>query len=257
MKVVVVGGTGLIGSKVVALLPKEGHTVVIAAPTTGVDVVTGEGLNQALAGASVVIDLTNPPSFEDHAIMNFYMTAGHNLLAAASHARIKHHVVLSVVGTQRMASSPYFRGKMVQEEIVSKSRVHFTILHSTQFFEFLPSIIEGATEDDGVVHLPAGMVQPIAAEDVALAVTRQAMQPPANEIVEIAGPERASLVDFAQRYLMVAGDSRKVVADEHATYYGAPLQKDTLLPTHSAWRGATCFNGWLGRHATVRPTAIA
>ncbi|SEL11655.1 Uncharacterized conserved protein YbjT, contains NAD(P)-binding and DUF2867 domains [Pseudoxanthomonas sp. GM95] len=257
MKVVVVGGTGLIGSKVVARLPKEGHTVVVAAPSTGVDIVTGEGLDQALSGASVVIDLTNPPSFEDHAIMNFYMTAGHNLLAAAAQARIKHHVVLSVVGTQRLASSPYFRGKIAQEEIVAKSKVPFTILHSTQFFEFLPSIIEGGIEDDDVVHLSAGLIQPIAAEDVALAVTRQALQPPANEIIEVAGPERASLVDFAQRYLLASGDSRKVVADQHATYYGARLLKDTLLPAPSAWRGSTCFNGWIGRHTTVRQTAIA
>ncbi|HEL2977294.1 TPA: SDR family oxidoreductase [Stenotrophomonas maltophilia] len=244
MKILVIGGTGRIGSKVVERLRAAGHDIVVAAPSTGIDVLTGEGLDAAMNGAAVVVDLANSPSFEDAAVLSFFVTAGHNILSAAARAGVRHHVALSVVGTDKLAASGYFRGKIAQERLIRDSGLPYTIIHSTQFFEFLPGIIQSAGNGT-TLHLPTAEVQPIAAEDVADAVARIAQQPPANVVVEIAGPERASMAALAQRFLQLTGDPRQVVADAQALYFGAPLQADTLIPAGQAWTGQVGFDTWL------------
>jgi uncharacterized protein YbjT (DUF2867 family) len=254
MKIVVVGGTGRIGSKVVERLRAAAHEVVVAAPSTGIDVLTGAGLAEAMADTEVVVDLANSPSFEDAAVLSFFETAGRNLLAAEAAAGVRHHVALSVVGTDKLAESGYFRGKIAQEKLIRASGIAYTIIHSTQFFEFLPSIIQAGSAD-GVVRLPAALVQPIAAEDVAQAVARIALQPPANGVVEIAGPERASMVELARRFLSASGDAREVVADTDTPYFGARLQNDTLVPADTAWKGEVDFPHWLQQSATTSPVA--
>ncbi|MCC7633639.1 SDR family oxidoreductase [Stenotrophomonas rhizophila] len=242
MKLLVVGGTGRIGSKVVERLRAAGHEVVVAASSTGIDVLTGAGLDAAMAGTQVVVDLANSPSFEDAAVLAFFETAGRNLLGAAARAGVAHHVALSVVGTDQLAASGYFRGKIAQERLIRASGLAYTIIHSTQFFEFLPGIIQFAGQG---LRLPTALVQPIAAEDVADAVARVALQAPANAVVEIAGPERASMAALAQRYLAATGDRREVVGDAQAAYFGAQLQHDTLVPAGAAWIGAVGFEQWL------------
>lgn len=249
MKLVVIGGTGLIGSKVVESLRRAGHEAVAASPNTGVDTLTGRGLPQALAGASVVIDVSNSPSFEDEAVMRFFETSTRNLLAAEQAARVGHHVALSVVGAERLPESGYFRAKRAQEQLIQASSVPYTIVHATQFFEFLKSIAAIATEE-GTVRLPPVLVQPIAADDVAQAVARAAMAEPANGIVEIAGPERASLDAFVRKGLEAKSDPRTVVADSSAHYYGAAVGERTLVPAGEAWLGAIRFEDWLGQAAT-------
>jgi len=244
MKIVVIGGTGRIGSKVVEHLRVAGHEVVVAAPSTGIDVVSGAGLAEAMAGTHVVVDLANSPSFEDAAVLEFFGTAGRNVLAAEAAAGVSHHVALSVVGTDRLAASGYFRGKILQELLVRESGIPFTIIHSTQFYEFLSGIIQSAA-DGQIIHLPTAQVQPIAAEDVATAVARLAVQAPVNGIVEIAGPERDSMADLARRFMNIVQDPRDVVADPGAPYFGAVLQDDTLLPADSAWRGGLDFEAWM------------
>ncbi|MGR6137530.1 SDR family oxidoreductase [Stenotrophomonas maltophilia group sp. LNF259] len=244
MKFLVIGGTGRIGSKVVERLRVAGHAVVVAAPSTGVDVLTGKGLDAAMDGVDVVVDLANSPSFEDAAVLSFFVTAGHNILAAATRAGVRHHVALSVVGTDKLAASGYFRGKIAQERLIRDSGLPYTIIHSTQFFEFLPGIIQSAG-DGTAVRLPAADVQPIAAEDVAEAVARIAQQAPANGVLEIAGPQRSAMADLARRYLQLTGDSRQVVADADALYFGAPLQTETLVPAGHAWLGQVDFEAWL------------
>lgn len=244
MKFLVIGGTGRIGSKVVERLRTAGHDIVVAAPSTGVDVLTGEGLDAAMEGVDVVVDLANSPSFEDAAVLSFFETAGHNVLTAAARAGVRHHVALSVVGTDKLAASGYFRGKIAQERLIRDSGLPHTIIHSTQFFEFLPGIIQSAG-NGATVRLPAADVQPIAAEDVAEAVARIAQQPPRNGVVEIAGPQRAAMADLARQYLQRTGDPRQVVADAEALYFGAPLQIDTLVPVGQAWLGQVGFEAWL------------
>jgi len=256
MKIVVIGGTGRIGSKVVERLRAAAHEVVVAAPSTGIDVLTGTGLAQAMAGTEVVVDLANSPSFEDAAVLSFFQTAGHNLLAAETVAGVRHHVALSVVGTDKLAASGYFRGKIAQEQLIRASGLAYTIIHSTQFFEFLPSIIQSGAAD-GAVRLPAALVQPIAAEDVAEAVARIALQPPANGVVEIAGPERAPMAELARRFLAATGDTRDVVADVDIPYFGAHLQNDTLVPAGSAWTGQVDFAHWLQQSAQAAPAPHA
>jgi len=254
MKIVVVGGTGRIGSKVVERLRAAAHEVVVAAPSTGIDVLTGAGLAAAMAGTEIVIDLANSPSFEDAAVLSFFETAGRNLLAAEAAAGVGHHVALSVVGTDKLAASGYFRGKIAQEQLIRASGIAYTIIHSTQFFEFLPSIIQSGS-DGGVVRLPAALVQPISAEDVAEAVARLALQPPANGVVEIAGPERASMAELARRFLAASGDAREVIADVDTPYFGARLQEDTLVPAANAWKGRVDFAQWLQQAtATAAPS---
>ncbi len=251
MKVVVIGGTGLIGSKVVARLRGQGHDVVPAAPSTGIDVLSGTGLDAAMAGTEVVVDLANSPSFEDDAAMAFFRTAGQNVLAAEARAGVAHHVALSVVGTEKLSASGYFRAKIEQERLIRESGRPYTIIHSTQFFEFLPGIIQSAA-DGGTVRLSPASVQPIASGGVAEAVARIALQPPANGIVEIAGPERDSLAGLAQRFMSIVQDPRELVSDAQARYFGAELTTDTLVPGSAAWHGAMNFDRWLQQSEFAR-----
>jgi len=243
MKIVVIGGTGRIGSKVVARLRDQGHEVIAAAPQTGVNVLTGEGLEPAMAGTRVVVDLANSPSFDDAAALDFFETAGRNVLAAEAKAGVSHHIALSVVGTEKLSASGYFRAKQAQEQLIRDSGIPYTIIHSTQFFEFLPGIIQSAA-DGQTVRLSNALVQPIASEDVAEAVARLALQAPANGIVEIAGPEREPLAGLAQRFMVLTEDPREVVADSHARYFGAELDNETLVPANAAWKGASNFDRW-------------
>jgi uncharacterized protein YbjT (DUF2867 family) len=245
MKIVVIGGTGLIGSQVVARLQAQGHEAIAAAPSTGVDILSGDGLDAAMAAADVVVDLSNSPSFEDAAVMDFFRTAGRNVLGAEARAGVGHHLALSVVGTEKLADSGYFRAKQAQEQLIRESGIPYTIVHSTQFFEFLPKIIQAA-DDDGTVRLSPALVQPIASEEVAESVARLALEKPANGIVEIAGPVAEPLTGLARRFMSLTEDPREVVADVHARYFGAELATDTLIPASSAWRGQVNFERWMG-----------
>jgi uncharacterized protein YbjT (DUF2867 family) len=251
MKFVVIGGTGLIGSKVVSRLRDQGHEVVAAAPSTGINILTGEGLDAAMAGTDVVVDLANSPSFEDAAVMDFFQRAGRNVLSAEEKAGVGHHLALSVVGTEKLSASGYFRAKSAQEQLIRTSSIPYTIVHSTQFFEFLPGIIQSGA-DGGTVRLSPALVQPIASEDVADAVARLAMQPPANGIVEIAGPEREPLSGLAQRFMSIVQDPRELISDAHARYFGAELQDDTLVPAQATWQGALNFERWLEKSEYAR-----
>jgi uncharacterized protein YbjT (DUF2867 family) len=246
MKIVVIGGTGLIGSKVVTQLRAQGHEVVAAAPATGINTITGEGLSEAMANTSVVVDLANSPSFEDAAVLEFFETSGRNLFAAERAAGVKHHVALSVVGTDRLAQSGYFRGKIAQEKLIRQSGVPYTIIHSTQFFEFLGGIAHSGNDGESIRLSPA-FFQPISSDDVATAVTGFALAQPRNGIVEIAGPERVRLSDLVQRYLRATNDKRNVVEDPTARYFGAELRDDTLMPGANAHLGAVNFDEWFSR----------
>ena len=246
MKIVIIGGTGLIGSKVAAKLRDEGHEAIPAAPNTGVNTLTGEGLAEALTGAAVVVDVSNSPSFEDSAVMSFFKTSTTNVLAAEKVAGVKHHVALSVVGTDRMPGSGYMRAKVAQEQLIEQSSIPYTIVHATQFFEFIKGIADGCTVGD-TVRLASVLIQPMAAEDVASAVTRVAVGAPVNGIVEIAGPEQFRLDEIVTRYLTAREDPRKVVADPHARYYGAELEERTLVPENASAIGETKFEDWLSR----------
>jgi uncharacterized protein YbjT (DUF2867 family) len=245
MKILVIGGSGRIGSKVVQRLRDQGHDVDAASTASGLDILTGEGLEKAMAGASVVVDLANSPTF-DAASVTFFETAGKNILSAEKKAGVKHHVALSVVGTDRLAANDYFRAKLTQERLIRESDIPYTIIRSTQFFEFLPGIIQSGAEGD-TVRLSSGLVQPIAAEDVGAAVAARALQSPANGIVEISGPERAPMAELAQRYMQRTGDARKVVSDPHALYFGGELDDDTLVPLGEAWKGAVGFDAWIAQ----------
>jgi uncharacterized protein YbjT (DUF2867 family) len=244
MKIVVIGGTGLIGSKLVHILRERGHEALAASPNSGVDTITGEGLDEALAGTGVVVDVANSPSFADDAVMAFFSTSGKNLLAAAARAGVRHHVALSVVGTDRLTESGYFRAKIVQEELIRASGLPYTIVHSTQFFEFLGGIAASAGQGDAIALSPA-FVQPISSDDVAIAMADLALAAPAMGIVEIAGPERFRLADLVQQYLAVKQDPRTVRADAHARYFGAELKEDTLVPHGEARLGAVKLQSWL------------
>ncbi|HWK69837.1 MAG TPA: SDR family oxidoreductase [Burkholderiaceae bacterium] len=246
MKIVVIGGTGLIGSKVVEILKVQGHEVIAAAPATGINTITGEGLSQAMAGTSVVVDLANSPSFADEDVLEFFETSGRNIFAAEIAAGVQHHVALSVVGTDRLAQSGYFRGKIAQEKLIRESGVPYTIVHSTQFFEFLGGIAQAGSSGEAVRISPA-FFQPISSSDVAAAVADYAIGAPCNGIVEIAGPERVKLSDLVQRYLKAISDSRSVVEDEHALYFGAELKSDTLMPKANPRLGAVNFDTWLAQ----------
>lgn len=244
MKIVVIGGTGLIGSKVVARLTQQGHEVLSAAPSSGVNILTGEGLDEAMAGSRVVIDLANSPSFEDQAVLDFFQTAGRNLAAAEKKAGVAHHIALSVVGTEKLSASGYFRGKIAQERVIRESGIPYTIIHSTQFYEFLPGIIKSGTDGE-TVRLSPAFVQPIASDDVADAVTNVALGSPAEGIVEIAGPERERLSKLAQRLMTITEDTRTLISDVHAPYFGAELESDTLIPAEGAWLGKIGFETWV------------
>jgi uncharacterized protein YbjT (DUF2867 family) len=248
MKIVVIGGTGLIGSKLVDILRARGHEAVAASPNSGVNTLTGEGLDAALAGADVVVDVANSPSFADDAVLAFFTTSGRNLLAAAKKAGVKHHVALSVVGTERLAESGYFRAKIAQEELIRASGLPYTIVHSTQFFEFVGAIAASAPAGDTITLSPA-YIQPIASDDVAAAMADVTLGAPANGIVEIAGPERFRLADLMRDYLLAKGDTRTVRADPQARYFGAQLQEDTLVPRGAARLGAVQIGNWLRAQA--------
>jgi uncharacterized protein YbjT (DUF2867 family) len=248
MKVVVVGGTGLIGSKVVAHLSEQGHEAVVAAPQTGVNTLTGEGVPQALAGAQVLVDVSNSPSFDEPPVHDFFTTSTTNLLAAAKAAGVRHYVALSVVGTQRLTDSPYLRAKAAQENLIQQSGIPYSIVHATQFFEFVRGITDAATVDN-VVHLPHALIQPIAADDVATAVYRTAVGEPVNGTVEIAGPEQFGLDELAATGLRYRNEKREVVADPDARYYGAHLQARSLIPDESATIFDTRFEDWASRAA--------
>lgn len=246
MKIVVIGGTGLIGKNLVNRLRREGHEVIAAAPDTGVNTLTGEGLAEALAGARVVVDVANSPSFEDKAVMEFFRTSGRNLLAAEAVAGVTHHLALSVVGTERLAESGYMRAKAAQEDLIKASKIPYTILHSTQFFEFARSIIKEGT-DGGAIHLSPALFQPIAADDVAAALAALAVGPPLNGMVEIAGPEKIAMDQFAKKFLAASDDKRPVTADVHARYWGIELNDRSLTPGDNPRIGATRFDDWLQR----------
>lgn len=251
MKIVVIGGTGLIGSKVVKNLRGRGHDVIAASPASGVNTITGEGLSEALAGANVVVDLANSPSFEDAAVLEFFTTAGKNLFAAERAAGVQHHVALSVVGTDRLAQSGYFRGKIAQEKLIRESGVPYTIIHSTQFFEFLGGIAQSGGDGE-TIRLSPAYFQPIASDDVGAAVADYAVEAPRNGIVEIAGPDRVRLADMVQRFLDATHDSRKVVADSGARYFGAELNDDTLVPGANPRLGALNFDAWFSQSQAAR-----
>ncbi|SPA01252.1 conserved hypothetical protein; UDP-glucose 4-epimerase domain [Cupriavidus taiwanensis] len=251
MKIVVIGGTGLIGSKVVARLAAQGHEVVAASPQTGVNALTGDGLGQALAGAKVVVDVANSPSFADDAVLHFFETSGRNLAAAEKAAGIAHHVALSVVGTDKLAQSGYFRGKIAQEALIRNAGIPYTIVRSTQFLEFLGGIAESGADGDAI-RLSSASIQPIASDDVAEAVADQALAEPANGIVDIAGPQRFALSELVQRYLAATDDPRKVVVDAKARYFGAELDDGTLVPEGPARLGKTSFEAWLRQRQQAR-----
>jgi uncharacterized protein YbjT (DUF2867 family) len=250
MKIVVIGGTGLIGSKVVNCLKGEDHEAVAASPDSGVNTLTGEGLAEVLESAEVVIDVSNSPSFEDEAVMEFFTTSTTNLLAAEAEADagVRHHVALSVVGAERLSESGYLRAKIAQEKLITDSSIPFSIVHSTQFFEFVKSIADGATDGD-TVRLPHVLLQPIAADDVAAAVCEISQRAPADGVVEIAGPEQFRFDEFIQQGLRAKGDPRTVVVDPKARYFGAELQERSLLPTNAVHLGEIRFDDWLAQPA--------
>src|SRR5947209_3607913 len=229
MKIVVVGGTGLIGSKTVTILRQGGHEVVAASPKNGINSITGEGLKEAMAGATVVIDLANSPSFEDKAVLEFFETSGRNLLAAEGGAGVRHHVALSIVGTDRTADNGYFRAKVAQEKLIAASGIPYTIIRATQFLEFLAAIADSSA-DGNIVRLSSGLFQPIAADDVAAIVADVALAKPRNGIVGIAGPERAPFNEIVARYLKAIGDLREVVSDPEARYWGGRVEEHSLVP---------------------------
>ncbi|MEU1343599.1 SDR family oxidoreductase [Streptomyces sp. NPDC005827] len=246
MKIVVIGGTGLIGSKVVAGLREHGHEAVAAAPSTGVNTLTGEGLAEVLEGVSAVVDVSNSPSFEDQAVMDFFRASTANLLKAEAEAGVAHHVALSVVGTDRLQGSGYFRAKQAQEKLIEASGLPYSIVHATQFFEFAKGLADGVTEGD-TVRLPDARIQPVVSDDVAAAVARAAVGAPVDGVVEVAGPEAFSLEEFIRMGLSAQGDPRKIVTDPAATYWGAELQDDTLLPGPDAHIAEVRFADWLAR----------
>jgi uncharacterized protein YbjT (DUF2867 family) len=245
MKIVVIGGTGLIGSKLVALLRQRGQEVLAASPDSGVNTLTGEGLPEALAGAQVVVDVANSPSFEDAAVMKFFQTSGRNLLAAEAGAGVRHHVALSIVGTDR-SDNGYFRAKVAQEKLIETSGIPYTIIRSTQFLEFLGGIA-ASSADGNIVRLSPGLFQPIAADDVAAIVADVALAAPRNGVVEIAGPERAPFNEIVARYLKAVGDPREVVSDPEARYFGGRVEERSLVPLGEARLGRIGLDEWLRR----------
>ena len=246
MKLVIIGGTGLIGSKLVTKLREHGHDAVAAAPNTGVNTLTGEGLAEVLQGASVVVDVSNSPSFEDAVVMEFFTTSTRNLLKAAGAAGVTHYVALSVVGTERLSESGYFRAKIAQEQLIRESSIPYSIVHATQFFEFVKNIAAAATEGN-TVRLAPVLIQPMAADDVAKAVGRIAVGAPVNGIIEVAGPEQVRLDELIREGLKARQDPREVVADPQSRYFGAMLSERTLVPADNARLGEIRFQEWLNQ----------
>src|SRR5215212_7199247 len=244
MKIVVIGGTGLIGSKLVEKLRGHGHDTVAASPDTGVDTLTGEGLAEALEGAQVVVDVANAPAWDDAAVLDFFQTSSRNLLAAERAAGVSHHVALSVVGTDRLPESGYLRAKVAQEDAVKDGRVPYTIVRATQFFEFIGRLADSNTAGN-TVRLPPALVQPEAADDVASALADVAVGAPLNDTLELAGPEAFRLDELARRVLSAIDDPRQVTADVHARYFGAELDERSLIPGYNARIASTRFEDWL------------
>ena len=244
MKIVVIGGTGLIGRQVVENLRTQGHDAVPASPSTGVDTITCEGLDTALVGAQVVVDLTNSPSFDDAAALEFFETSGRNVLEAEEKADVGHHVALTIVGADRVPDSGYMRAKLAQEELIRKASRPYTIVRSTQFFEFMRATADAATDGD-TVRVPAANLQPIAAKDVAVAVTEVAVSDPVNGVIEIAGPEKIKFAELIRRVLATDNDPRKVVSEEHARYFGTELTDTSITPGPDASLGKTTLAEWL------------
>jgi len=251
MKIVVIGGTGLIGAPLVKMLQERGHEAVAASPSKGVNAVTGEGLAAALAEADVVVDVANSPSFDDEPVMNFFETSTRNLLAAEATAGVKHHVALSVVGTDRLPSSGYFRAKLKQETLIKAGPIPYTIFRATQFFEFLASISYSGGNGQ-IVHLPTALMQPIAAGDVSAALAEIAVQPPVNGMVEIGGPEKFKMFEIVRRALEASHDTREVVGDASATYFGAPIDDKSLVADDGSLIGPTRYEEWLSRAAAAK-----
>ncbi|MFJ4156658.1 SDR family oxidoreductase [Pseudomonas sp. NPDC089752] len=246
MKIVVIGGTGLIGSKLVSGLRERGHQALAASPSTGVNSITREGLADAMNGADVVVDVANAPSWEDQAVLDFFQTSTRNLLAAEKAAGVKHHVALSIVGSERLPENGYFRAKVAQEALIKESGVPYTLLRATQFFEFVAGIAQaGAVGEE--IRLSPALFQPMASDDVVVALTDVALAPPANGTLEVAGPEATPLDELVRRFLRLSGDPRKVVADVHALYFGAKLDDQALTPGKGARLGKTRFEDWLAR----------
>lgn len=243
MKIVVIGGTGLIGSKLVKKLNELGHETVAASPSKGINTITGEGLEKALKDTNVVVDVANSPSFEDKAVLEFFKTSNGNLLPAEKKAGVSHHIALSVVGTDLLAQAGYFRAKMEQENLIKASKIPYTIVRSTQFFEFLGSIAQSGTEGQ-TVHLSSALLQPIAADDVVTELLRVISEGPINGIVEIAGPERFPLTEIVNQYLKATKDPRKVVKDPDVGYFGIKIDETTLVPVKNAHLGSTDFKSW-------------
>jgi uncharacterized protein YbjT (DUF2867 family) len=252
MKIVVIGGSGLIGSKLVRKLREHDHEVVAASLDSGVNTLTGEGLAESIAGAAVVVDVSNSPSFEDAAVLNFFETSTGNLLKAEAEAGVGHHVALSVVGTERLSESGYFRAKIAQERLIRRSSIPYSIVHATQFFEFINRIADDAT-DGNTVRVPPVLIQPIAAEDVANAVGSVAVGSPVNGIVEVAGPQEFRLDELIRRVLSKRDDPRQVITDTQAPYFGAELGERTLLPGDGARLAETRLDDWLSQSVVSKP----
>lgn len=244
MKIVIIGGTGLIGTKLASRLRAKSHDVLQASPRTGVNAITGEGLDRALSGADVVVDVANSPSFEDRAVLAFFDTSSRNLLAAEAAAKVRHHVAVSIVGTDRLPECGYFRAKLAQETLIRRSTIPYTILRATQFFEFVGGIVD-TSADGQIARLSPALFQPVAADDVAAELADVALADPVNGLIELAGPERLSLDEFGRKYLAATKDPRKVVADIHARYFGAELDDRSLTPGGDPRLGAIRFEDWL------------
>jgi len=255
MKIVVFGGSGLIGSRLVTRLRERGNEVVAASPESGVDAITGKGLAQAVAGARAAVDVMNSPSWEDSAVMKFFDTTTRNLLAAEGKAGVGHHVALSVAGTDRLQESGYFRAKFAQEKLIAGSGIPYTIVRATQFFEFIGGIAQASTKGQ-VVRLPPALIQPMAADDVALALADYTLGPPQNRIVEIGGPEVIGLDELVRRFLIATGDARQVVTDAKAPYYGIPIRERSLLPDNPAHLGTIRLDDWIAHHRQAGSVSV-
>jgi len=249
LKIVVLGGTGLIGSKVVSFLREQGHEAVAASPSRGVNTLTGEGLAEILTGAQVVVDVTNSPSFEDKAVLEFFETSTRHVLAAEAAAGVGHHVALSIVGIERLPDSGYFRAKVAQEALIKASSIPFSIVRATQFFEFVAGIAHASTAGE-TVHLPDALLQPIFSEDVAAAIAQAAFSEPLNDTIELGGPEALSMAEVVRQYLTAQGDTRTIVSDAQGRYFGAALSERSLVPEENSLRGTLTFPEWLTRTAT-------
>lgn len=251
MKIVVIGGSGLIGTKLVSKLRQLGHEVNAASPSSGVNTITGEGLEEALKGAAIVVDVANSPSFEDKAVLDFFQTSGTNLLAAEAIAGVKHHVALSVVGTDRLQGSGYFRAKLAQEKLIKESTIPYSILRATQFFEFVGAISKSGIVD-GQIHMPPVLFQPIAADDVVAAMTDITVGNPLNSIVEVAGPEKIKMDEIIRRYLSIMQDKQEVVTDIHAPYFGIEINDQSLTPGDNPRVGAIRYEDWINQPSNQR-----